>query len=159
MQPNQIMPFIEATKNVFSTMLKMKVTFGTPVQQREPDPKYDVSGIIGLSGELSGVIVLTFPTETALKCVEAFAGMKVEPDSESFADALGELTNMVSGAAKARIKGFDLSISCPSVVMGQGHTVRQISDAECIYIPCETEVGDFFVAVCIRDASAQQAAA
>lgn len=159
MQADQIVPFIEATKDVFAKMLRMSVRFGKPTSHVSKEPMHDVSGIVGLSGDLVGVVVLTFPTDVAVKCVEALAGAPASPEGEEFADAIGEIANMVSGAAKARIKGRNLSIGCPSVVTGPGHKVRQITEAPSIRIPCMTDAGDFCIQVCIRDPAEEGAAA
>jgi chemotaxis protein CheX len=121
----------------------------------------EVSGIIGMSGDMQGMVVLSFPTSTARNVIRAFTGMDMDPASPDFADAVGELVNMISGAAKAKFEGRNVSISCPSVVIGKGHKVQQPSDAVCITIPFECAGGPFSVEVAIKHAkvAAQPAAA
>ena len=70
------------------------------------------------------------------------------------ADAVGELVNMISGAAKAKFEGKNVSISCPSVVIGKGHKVAQPSDAVCITIPFDCPAGQFSVEIAIKSAKA-----
>ena len=74
MDPQYITPFIKSTKNVFSTMLNMPVTIDEPSIKAGSPATYDVSGIIGMSGDVVGSVVLSFPKETAEKLVTAFCG-------------------------------------------------------------------------------------
>lgn len=159
MNAQQIRCFLESTENLFSTMLSSKVDFGKPEMQPRDVKHHDVSGIIGLSGEIVGSVVVGFPTETALAAVEAFVGMRVEVDDENFPDAIGELANMIAGGAKAKMDGDDISISCPSVVIGTDYTVQRPRQASCVRIPCRSPFGEFDLNVCINTpAQAAQAA-
>jgi len=142
-----ITPFIKSVTNVFETMLQLPVQIGQPELKKEGEPTFDVSGIIGMSGDVEGTIVLSFPTATAERVVSLFTGMELAHTHEDFADAVGELVNMVSGGAKAQFVGKDVSISCPSVVIGQNHQVFGRKDVVCVCIPCQCDVGDFNVEV------------
>ncbi len=81
--------------------------------------------------------------------MSAFACCEIEPDTADFADAIGELANMIAGAAKKDL-GNLANISVPSVVMGKGHTICRPHDIPCLVIPCKTAVGDFAVEVSIK---------
>lgn len=156
MDASYITPFINATTNVFETMLALPVTVGKPhIRETIPNEAYDVSGIIGMSGDVIGTVMLSFPLDSALKIVEKFTGMKIDVNSEDFGDAIGELVNMISGAAKAKFEGKNVSISCPSVVIGEGHKIQQPSDSICISIPCESECGHFAVEVSFKKSSVE----
>lgn len=159
MSSEYIMPFVESVGNVFETMLQLPVTNGTPAIKPHDTPAADVSGIIGLTGDVDGTIVLGFPTATAERAVAVFTGMEIASDHEDFADAIGELVNMVSGNAKAKFTGKKAAISCPSVVIGAGHSVFGRKDVKCIRIPCECDLGEFYVDIAIRDVAEQAAAA
>ena len=154
MDPQYITPFIRSVQNVFSTMIRMPVTINAPVLKKDKSAAYDVSGIIGMSGDVVGSIVLSFSRETAQKLVTAFCGMEFPPDSPDFADAVGELVNMISGSAKGMFVDKDVSISCPSVVIGPGHHINTRSDTPCVCIPCSTELGELSVEIAIRESAA-----
>lgn len=158
MDASYIKPFIESTKAVFSTMLAVEVSFGKP-HVMDGLPRFDVSGIIGMSGDVIGSVVLSLPTDVAKKFVAKFTGTPVEESSEDFADAIGELVNMISGGAKAKFAGKSVSISCPSVVIGAGHTVTRPSNTPCVSIPCRTPLGDFSIDISIRPETAARVAA
>ena len=155
LDPIYVTAFIAATQNVFQTMLRQEVSFGKPIPGRLPNLESDISGIIGMTGDVVGTVVLSLPTDSAVKIVESFVGSALDPKSEDFADAIGELVNMISGNAKAKFEGLDVRISCPSVVIGKGHSVQQPSDAVSMSIPCSSSCGGFSVDVCIKKVAQQ----
>jgi chemotaxis protein CheX len=151
MDPTYIKPFIASIRNVFSTMLQLPVTVGEPRIKAGNTATYDVSGIIGMSGDVAGSVVLSFPKQTAERIVALFCGQNLTADSPDFPDAIGELVNMVSGGAKAMFKDRKVSISCPSVVIGPGHQIAKQSEVPCIIIPCATDCGEVVIEVAIQD--------
>mgnify|MGYP006292620577 CR=1 FL=1 len=150
MDSSFVMPFIKSVQNVFETMLQLQVTIGQPAIKGDGQPCFDVSGIIGMSGDMEGNVVLSFPTATAERAVSLFTGVEMEKAHDDFADAVGELVNMVTGGAKAQFQGKQVDISCPSVVIGSDHVVFNSKDAVCLSIPCSCDVGDFAVEVSVR---------
>ncbi len=162
MDPAFITPFIASIQNVFSTMMQLPVTIGEPRLKESSGTSYDVSGIIGMSGDVVGSVVLSFPKATAQRLVTLFTGTEMTADNPDFPDAIGELANMVSGNAKGQFAGKKkVTISCPSVVIGPDHTVARPKDLPCIVFPCTTDCGEFVVEVAIaeRPAAASTAAA
>ena len=157
LDPIYVTAFIEATQNVFQRMLHQTVSFGKPLTGRLPHLENDVSAIVGMTGDVVGTVVLSLPAATTSKIVERFVGSPIDMENDDFADAVGELVNMISGGAKAKFQGKQVRISCPSVVIGEGHTVQQPSDSVCISIPCESSCGGFCVDVSIKKAAVSQA--
>jgi chemotaxis protein CheX len=150
MDPAFIKPFVASIQNVFSTMMQLQVTVQEPYLKKSDRPNHDVSGIIGMSGDVVGSVVLSFPQRTAENVVALFSGQKLALGTPDFADAIGELVNMVSGNAKALFKDKKVSISCPSVIVGANHHVARQSDIPCIVIPCATDCGDVHIEVAIK---------
>lgn len=156
LDPIYVTAFIEATQNVFQTMVHQAVSCGKPLPGRLPHLDNDVSAIIGMTGDVVGTVVLSLPAATASKIVELFVGSPIDIKNDDFADAVGELVNMICGGAKAKFGGQEIRISCPSVVIGQGHSVQQPSDSVCISIPCESSCGGFSVDVSMKKAGVSQ---
>lgn len=150
MDQSYIIPFIKSVQNVFETMLQLPVQIGKPTLRKENEPSFDISGIIGMSGDVEGTVVLSFPTATGERVVSLFTGSEMNHTHEDFPDAIGELVNMVSGGAKAQFQGKKVSISCPSVVIGSSHQVYGRKDVVAICIPCSSDCGDFNVEVSIK---------
>lgn len=156
-----ITPFIGAVQNVFSTMLKLDVTVGVPARMDNSKNtlQFDVSSIIGLSGDVSGAVSLCFCREVSEKIINAFTNDEIEFGSEDFVDAIGELANMVTGSAKAQFPNEGTSISCPSVVIGAQHFMARLSDALMIGIPCECKHGTFILNVTIKQGASNTSSA
>lgn len=144
-----IATFLDATRNVLATMAGIDVQLGAPHEKNEPETSYDVSAIVGFSGDVAGSVVVSFSRDTALAIVEAFAGAALDMNDPDFADAVGELGNMIAGNAKKEF-GCSASISVPSVVLGTGHTVARLREVPCVVIPGACAAGKFAVEVNIR---------
>ena len=154
--PKIIAPFFESVREVFTTMVGVAPTIERPHLKTNPAPSYDVSSIIGFSGDLVGSVVVSFQMQAAEKLTSAFAGAPIDPNSPDFADALGELANMIAGNGKKRL-GLQANIGVPSVVIGACHAIARLSDVPCVVIPCKTPVGDFAVEVSIKETNPKAA--
>jgi len=145
-----INPFISSVRNVFTTLFQLDVQFGKPSVKTEARHTHDVSAIIGLSGDVVGAVIVSFPKLSAIRIASAFAGTNLAESAEDFADAIGELANMISGGAKKDFEGLSLFISTPSVVIGSGHEVRSNRLTPRLVLPCSTPLGSFVVEVGMR---------
>jgi chemotaxis protein CheX len=114
-----------------------------------PAASYDISAIVGFSGQVIGSVVVSFQMAAALSLVKAFAGVDIPVESPDFPDAIGELANMIAGNAKKDL-GATASITCPNVVIGPGHIIARLRGVPCYVIPCKTPVGDFAIEVNIK---------
>lgn len=143
-----INPFIAATKTVFKTMVATDISVGKPyVIRANQEQSADVSAVIGMSGDAVGCVVLSLPMQTACNVASQFAGTPLTQANPDFSDALGELANMVAGQAKAKFERLNVSISLPSVIVGEEHVVSQSRAKPRLALPCQSELGDFTVEV------------
>ncbi|MCH8853020.1 MAG: chemotaxis protein CheX [Planctomycetes bacterium] len=150
MDVRYVNPFIVSIKQVFSTMVGVEVQVLKPTMKVNGSGVVGVSGVIGFSGDAAGACLLCFPTDVACKLASAFAGEEMSESHPDFADAIGELANMIAGGAKSQFDGLAISISLPSVVIGNPHEVTVTgvpSNAPRLIIPCDTELGQFHVEV------------
>lgn len=151
MKVSYINPFLTSTQTIFESMLGTEVNLGRITVNTSHFTPHDVSGIIGLSGDVVGCVVVSFPVDTALAAYEAFAGEKVDPLDPNFFDAIGELTNMIAGNAKAQFEGMSISISLPTVIMGKQHCVNAPQNVPFVSIPCNCRLGNFSLEVAFRE--------
>lgn len=150
MDVRYINPFMKAISHVFKTMLNLEVSFGKPQVKVDEKVSHDVSSIIGLSGDVAGVVIMSYPRPSAFKIAGIFAGMSFNELNEDLADPIGELANMVAGNAKKDIEGLNISISIPSVVIGHGHQISSTKMVPRLVIPCSTPAGSFVVEVGLK---------
>jgi chemotaxis protein CheX len=149
MDVKYINPFVVAIKNVFNTMIDVPFTLGQPALKKGRTPSFEISSIIGLSGNVSGCVVINLSTPVALQLVSALLGDTVTEIDDDTIDAIGEIANMIAGNAKTDFPGENNAISVPSVVTGK-HEVSYPSGLPIIAIPCETDAGQMVVEVAIK---------
>ncbi len=149
-----INPFLDAVINVLSTMAGIEAAPGKPYINRKRVAAGDVTGLIGVSGYTTGTISLTLEKEAILAIVNNMLSAGYTEIDDDIADAVGELTNMISGKARAQLSGQGMSLraSTPSVFIGRGHTVEHVATAPILAIPFSTEHGGLVVEVCFTDA-------
>ena len=141
MRVEYINPFVKSLVTTFSTMLNCTATRGPLMLKRDVFPPFEISGVIGLSGKAVGTVVVSLSKEVALKATSAMLMTETTEIDGDVIDAVGEITNMVAGAAKAELSEYELSISLPSVITGRGHEVRFPSNVTPICVPFDTQWG------------------
>jgi chemotaxis protein CheX len=143
-------PFIQSTIETFKKMVGIEAKPGKLVLKNDSGLGYDISGIIGISGNAKGMISLSFPKETALSVTNKFVGTAHTEISDDIIDAIGELANIVAGYAKKELVSLNITISLPSVVMGENHKVREPKDVFSFVVPFTTDLGGFDLAVSLK---------
>jgi chemotaxis protein CheX len=148
-----INPFLEGTIEVLTTMAFVNPKPGKPYLKKNNLAKGDVSGIIGITGTIKGSLALSFSAGSILKIVSNMLGEEITSINGDIRDAVGEITNMVSGAARKKIEvmGFSLSASIPTVVSGKEHSITHVLGGPSVVIPFELDEGPFVVDVCMGD--------
>ncbi len=141
MQVEYINPFLSSLVKTFETMLKCQVNRGQIHLKDGSQLGGPISGVIGMSGQAVGTVVLNLSEEAAKKAAGAMLMMEMDEINDDVLDGVGELTNMVAGAAKTELQQFNLSISLPNVVTGKDHEVRFPSNVSPICVPYETDFG------------------
>ncbi|MFH2065723.1 MAG: chemotaxis protein CheX [Pseudomonadota bacterium] len=153
MDASLINPFINATINVLETMAFIKCKAEKPYLKKDDVAKGDVTGVIGITGESNGTIAVTFEEVTILKIVSNMFGEEMKELNNEVADAVGELTNMISGQARRELEenGKVFEAAIPSVVSGKNHQITHYTDGPKIAIPFTTEGGRFTIEVCLEN--------
>ncbi len=141
MQAEHINPFLTAVSNTFSTMLQCEARRGDLSLASGGEQKFPISGVIGLSGKAVGTVVINLSEEVALKGASAMLMTELTELDDDVLDAVGEIANMIAGQAKAELEEYDLSVSLPNVITGEGHEVRFPSDAKAIAVAFDTDFG------------------
>jgi chemotaxis protein CheX len=144
MNASQINPFLDATAQVWKTMLGCVPKMGKAGTVKEETSEDIIrTAIIGLSGTVRGAVALTFPSATAEKVVIKLVQAKPPLKDDEINDALGEVANMIAGSAKAKLEGQTVSISLPTVVRGQKYALIHPKDSVTIAVPFESDLGKF----------------
>lgn len=150
MDVSYVNPFIKATLETFKTMLNLELKTGTPGLKSEALHSYDVSGVIGLSGEAQGIISISFPKILALKIVSILLGEEIKIVGPELTDGIGEIANIIAGHAKQYLTQYKLSISLPNVVVGSGHRIEVQTGVMTIVVPLICNLGEFAMEVALK---------
>jgi chemotaxis protein CheX len=147
-----INPFIEAALHVLETMAFTKAEGGSPYIKKDQVAQGDVSSIIGLTGDVKGMISVSFTEKCILPIVSSMFGEEISELNEEVKDAVGEIANMISGQARQKLEelGRNLKAAIPTVIIGKGHEIAHITDQKIVAIPFSTENGEFTIEVCFE---------
>lgn len=147
MNAEHINPFLQATVEVFSTMLGSELSRGELSLNARFHPEHDISGVIGLSGDATGTVIVSVDTDVALSAARAMLGEKPTEVNADVIDAVGELTNMIAGKSKSLLEHLDLTLALPTVITGKGHQISFASGARTLCIPYTCDWGEMSVEV------------
>ncbi len=148
-----INPFIDAVIHTFETMCdKTPKRSSLVLKKKGQETSGDISGMIGFVGDLSGLMAITLPSDVALFTIGHIIGEKVCEINDAVEDGIAELTNIIAGNAKSflRSKLFDLDMSLPSVIVGEGHSVSTPASIPSIIVGFQIDDMDFWLEICLR---------
>jgi chemotaxis protein CheX len=146
---------IDATKDVFSTMVMMQLHDNYPLSVPVTHFHCSITGMVGLAGTYTGILSIHTPQSFALKIASNMLGTDVTEVGEDVNDALGEIANMLGGHVKMVLSkgGLDINLSIPTVISGEEYTINAMSDDDCVVIPFDFEGNRFLVGLKLRKES------
>lgn len=148
MDVNIINPFITSAINVIQTMAFTPVTPGKPKVKEDNSTFGAVTGLIGLAGEnCAGNMVISFDEKAILAIVGKMLGEEIPGINKDVVDAVGELTNMISGGAKSELAemGYVIRMSIPVMIVGRELELSQLTKRPVLAIPMSIAEGAFVI--------------
>ena len=121
-----IQPFIKVCEEVFRNFCHSEAKAGRVffVSKDEYESNWDISGIIGLSGEASGAVAISLKDTTAIKITGIITGSPHTNIDADVTDAVGEIINIIAGNVKKEFEEeLRVKISLPSIVNGKAHSI------------------------------------
>ncbi|MDR2509607.1 MAG: chemotaxis protein CheX [Spirochaetaceae bacterium] len=115
--------FIDVCRKVFLSMGNISINAENPfIMGKDMISNWDLSTIIGLSGDARGAIAISMRNDTALRMTSALTGNQQSDITDEVIDIVGEIINIIAGQAKQRMESeYNLQISLPIVTRGPGH--------------------------------------
>ncbi len=132
-----------AVQNVFKTMLSTDIVMGKPTLKANKLTSADVTGVIGFAGDKKGTFSLAFTRETAIFVYKTMVGEDAASVTAEVVDAIGEITNIISGQTRVEIEklGYKLSAALPTVIVGSNVEVNFITKVPVIALPFTFQAG------------------
>ena len=145
---------LRSTMDVLTMMASVEPKPGRPYLKQGPKTYGDVTGIMGLAGPsgFQGSFSISFSKAAVLFVVSSmFGGEEFTELDDEIRDAVGEVTNMVSGSARAALadKGYHFDMAIPTVICKEQHSITQVTQAPVVVIPFTCDAGPFHAEVAV----------
>lgn len=116
-----------SAREVFEVMLDSQLA--VPSQPISSEA-LDVTSMVGLAGELCGVLTLRCDAKSAALMASKMLGIEAEKAGPESWDAVGEICNMVAGNFKNKISGLaeGCQLSVPTVITGAEYSLRTLGE-------------------------------
>jgi chemotaxis protein CheX len=113
-----------ATREVFELMLGCQLTVPTSTELA----KSEVTAMVGLAGQLCGVLSVRCDGKAAALMTSKMLGVELSKVGPEVSDALGEVCNMVAGNFKNKIAGLaeGCMLSPPTVITGSDYSLHAL---------------------------------
>ena len=154
MKSQHINPFIEATISTFETMCGLKPFRSGKLQVRGGMIfTYDFIGILGLSGQIRGAVIMTMPIPVGMRIVSEFVGETITDTNSDLMDGFGEILNIIAGAAAAKIHDYKISLALPTVMIGKDQQMHANQHKPWVIIPMSfpDDIGNFNIEVAMKE--------
>jgi len=121
-----------AAREVFELMLGCQLTVSATAEETP----MDVTAMVGLAGQLCGMLSVRCQGKAAAVMTSKMLGMPLDKVGPEVADALGEVCNMVAGNFKNKIAGLAEAcmLSPPTVITGSDYDLHSMSDSPAVEI-------------------------
>lgn len=146
-------PFIEGTLHILDTTAFVKVKPEVPFLKKNRIAQGDISGIIEVSGDLTGSAAITFSEKSILGIVSAMFGEEMTEINEEITDAVGEISNMVAGHVTTKIAelGKKVKVKFKEIKTGDDNVIDHIDCVEHVLsIPFRTTKGKVILEICYQ---------
>jgi len=151
MEQEELVRYIlESTESVFSTMLGLETTAGTPrTSQGAVAPSYGVAALVGLAGSWIGTGSVDCSAEMSCKIATAMLGTEYDTVTDDVLDAMGEVANMIIGNIKNSVEAVvgPMNLSIPTVIYGRNFTTRSQRQNQWTVVPFECQGDEFLIQV------------
>ncbi len=138
---------VKATQEVFDTMIMMTVEAKKAAAVSDSVFESNISTMLGLGGEIRGLLAIHFPEKVAVEITSSFLGMTVAELDDDVQDAIGELANMVAGNLKNFFSAnkIQTELAIPTIVVGKSYRTSGLAGADKVRVFFDSEPGDFVI--------------
>jgi chemotaxis protein CheX len=151
MRAEFINPFLQAATEILESELGTAPERGNVGLQRSAYTSGEVTAVVAVTGDVSGMVMLAMTEETARGVVSKMMGQDF-PDLDSLAQSgIAEIANVITGRAATLLAeaGFPSDLAPPLLLVGK-NTMISTLDVQRLVIPMETEFGAVEVQVALK---------
>lgn len=147
-----INPFVAAVCDVLEAELQDTPVKGRLRMERAHYTTSEVTIIVGVSGQITGVVLYGMSHRTALSIARHMVRQVIPIFDPLAASAIAELGNMVTGRASVYLEeaGYTSKLTPPAVVHGYG-TIISLRPFQRVVIPFSAQLGEIVVSVTLKE--------
>jgi chemotaxis protein CheX len=151
MKMDLIQPFINAADAVLSQGLNGSTKVGAVSMEEHAYRRRGVAGLIALTGEIEGRVILDLAPQTAVRVASHYAGTELPESDSLIKETVFELANQVVGNAISALndQGFQFRVH-PPLLLTSDEGDKSTEDVEALMLCFETAMGDVFMNVALR---------
>ena len=151
MRMELIQPFINAADAVLSQGLSGATKVGNLSMEEDAYRRKGVAGMVTLSGDIEGRIILDLEPRTAVRVASHYAGANLPESDGLIKETIFELANQVVGNAVCALndQGFHFRVH-PPLLLTASEGDKSSEDVEALMICFETSLGNVFMNVALR---------
>ena len=153
MKAEFINPFLQAATQVLESELGSPPTRGNIGLQRSPYTSNDITAVVGVTGSVAGMVMISMAETTARGMVGVMMGQEF-PEFDALAQSgIAEIGNVITGRAAVLLAeaGYPSNLAPPMLIIGRG-TMLSTLDVQRLVIPLTTEFGAIEIQVALREA-------
>lgn len=152
MKVEYINPFYMATRDVFQLMLDLPVDKGNMGVVDEMVSSKEANVVLGVTGDLRGSILFSFPKEMTLEMVRIMCGMQLDEIDNFVSSALGEIANIVGGNAITNLStnNYICDIVPPQIYIGSYKSMSMAAQ-KALLLTMNTSIGSFDVHIFLKE--------
>ena len=154
MKVDFVNPFVKATFDVIHSELSKKIKKGDLSLTSSSLTTNEVTVMIGVVGQIQGVVLYGMSERTAKTVVATMTGMSVPVMDRMVESAIAELGNVITGRAAVELEsaGYSCRLTPPTVIVGRGAIISTVS-IQCLNIPIDVaDHGELTLSVALREA-------
>jgi chemotaxis protein CheX len=145
MDVNLVNPFIEALLNTLETSSSTRAERGRPYVKKNPYAAGPITGVLLVSGDMNATVSISFSKTGILSIVSRLFGEEMTELNDEIKDAVGEITNMVSGQAANTLAqgGGKYKVGLKTVILEERHRIPHAGSHGAVALPFKTDEGEF----------------
>lgn len=150
MEAALVNPFVEGTLHILDTTAFVKVKPEPPFLKKNSKALGDISGLMEISGDLTGSAAISFSEKSILGIVSAMFGEDMTKIDDEITDAVGEISNMVAGHVTTKIAEMDkkVKVKFKEVITGPDTVIEHVEGADhVIALPFKATKGKIVIEV------------
>ena len=146
-------PFLAATLDILQKVAGLTSEVQKPFLKTEQEGRGAVSGVVAVKGKIPGTAAITFSKKCILSVVSTMFGENITEVNDEVRDAVGEITNMISGLVTQLYEkgGLGLKAGLDQVLMGDRHRIPHLPHQPVLGIPVKTDKGEITIELCFKE--------